>query len=147
MLCLFCFGFVLFSSFPFFFFFFFFLNMFPEIRTFLSSLGLGPAPPPFGEAHVNCTLIQGHPVNPGGWSFFSELLASATPRTDYFCLKCGGLTPCVLSSLILWSCVVSFSLAGSALKRLCLGKEHSSRNYQGFFSSLVRSPSHGLYCG
>lgn len=36
--------------------------------------------------------------------------------------------------LILWSCVVSFFLAGSALKRLCLGKEHSSRNYRFFFT-------------
>ena len=41
--------------------------------------------------------------------------------------------PRVLSCLTLWSCVISFSLAGSALKRLCLGKEHSSRNYRVFY--------------
>lgn len=41
--------------------------------------------------------------------------------------------PCVLSCLTLWSCVISSSLAGSALKRLCLGKEHSSRNYRVFY--------------
>lgn len=48
--------------------------------------------------------------------------------------------PCVPFRLTPRSCVVSSSLAGSALKRLCLGKEHSSSNYPGFLPPLSPSP-------
>lgn len=122
-------------------FFFLFLDYASENSHFYPKLRAG-RPPPLAKLAWARSLTR---AAPAGGRPVSELLASALLAHWWLLLRCGGLSPCVLSCLTLWSCVVSSSLAGSALKRLCLGKEHSSRNYR--FLPLVRSPSHGLDCG